>query len=59
MLKVEHALTTIFGKWGEFVADHPLVTIIASLSVGIGASIPMMRITSETDTQQLFAPKVM
>ena len=54
---VEHALMKLFRKWGLFVANHPLLTIIISLSLAGALSFFMLFIENEDDLEQLYAPK--
>ena len=57
MVKLEHFLTVLFGKWGRFVARHPIIVIVVSfIFAGIFASfIPNME--SETEGRYLWAPQ--
>eukprot|EP01084_Bolivina_argentea_P160138 278870_1 len=54
---IEHLLNKIFNKWGIFVSKHPLITIILSLILACTLSIFTFFIQSETDIENLFAPK--
>ena len=54
---VEHGLEKLFGKWGFFVANHPLITLIFSIILAGVLSIFIINIESETLIQNLYAPK--
>ena len=54
---VEHGLEKFFGKWGLFVANYPLITIIISTIFATILSLFITNIETETTIQNLFAPK--